>query len=248
MKLMKIIIIILAWPFMMKAQQKFITEGKIVYERRINIHRQFDDEEMRSEWFKELVKRQPAFHSTTFTLDFKDNQSIYKISGEMEKLEWDWIMGPAKENVIITDFDKQSRQSMKKVFETNFLVSDSIGNIEWKITEEKRTIAGLDCRKAVGRICDSVYIVAFYTDEITVSGGPESFEGLPGMILGIAIPRLHTTWFANKVELSQPVAKDFETNTRGTTKTNIPKLKSTLRSSLKDWGKYGERNTWWVML
>jgi|SRR5688500_2678847 len=247
---MKLLInlIMLACPFILKAQQKFINEGKIVYERRINIHRQFDDEEMNSEWFKELIKRQPPFHSSTFTLGFKNNQTIYKLSGELEKLEWAWIMGPAKENVIITDFDKQSRQSMKNVFETNFLVSDSIGKIEWKITEEKRTIAGLDCRKAVGRICDSVYIVAFYTDEIAVSGGPESFEGLPGMILGIAIPRLHTTWFANKVQLTEPVAKDFEINTRGTTKTNIPKLKSTLRSSLKDWGKYGERNTWWVML
>ena len=241
-------IILLSCPFIMKAQQKFINEGKIVYERRINIHRQFDDEEMNSEWFKELVKRQPPFHSSTFTLDFKNNQTIYKLSGELEKLEWSWIMGPAKENVIITDFDKQSRQSMKNVFETNFLVSDSTGKIEWKITEEKRTIAGLDCRKAVGRICDSVYIVAFYTDEIAVSGGPESFEGLPGMILGIAIPRLHTTWFASKVQLTEPVSKDFEVNTRGTTKTNIPKLKNTLRSSLKDWGKYGERNTWWVML
>jgi len=28
--------------------------------------------------------------------------------------------------------------------------------------------------------------VAFYTDDIPVSGGPESFNGLPGMILQVA--------------------------------------------------------------
>ena len=230
------------------AQQKFIYEGRIEFERRINIHRQFDDEEMRSEWFKDFIKRQPAFHSSAFTLDFKGNQSIYKINGELQKLEMEWLMGPAKENVIYTDFEKQSRQSKKTVYEKTFLVADSTGRFQWKITDEKRTIAGMDCRKAVGIMCDSVYIVAFYTDEIPVSGGPESFDGLPGMILGIAIPRLHTTWFATKVQLTEPVAKDFEISARGTSKTDIPKLKSTLRSSLKDWGKYGERNTWWVLL
>lgn len=241
-------IIALIFPLMVMGQQKFIYEGKITFERRINIHRQFDDEEMRSEWFKEFVSKQPPFHTSTFTLDFRDNQTIYQLSGELERLQWDWLMGPAKENVIVTDFGKQYRQSLKKVFEKNFLVTDSIGKIEWKMSDEKRTIAGMDCRKAVGKICDSVYVVAFYTDEIPVSGGPESFEGLPGMILGIAIPRLHTTWFATKIQLISPVAKDFEVSTRGSTKTDLTKLKRTLHSSLKDWGKYGERNTWWVLL
>jgi GLPGLI family protein len=46
---------------------------------------------------------------------------------------------------------------------------------------------------------DSIYVVAFYTDEIHVSGGPESFHGLPGMILGVAVPHENVTWFATKV-------------------------------------------------
>jgi GLPGLI family protein len=46
---------------------------------------------------------------------------------------------------------------------------------------------------------DSIYVVAFYTDQIPVSGGPESFTGLPGMILGVALPYEHITWFATKV-------------------------------------------------
>ncbi|HUQ65449.1 MAG TPA: GLPGLI family protein [Flavitalea sp.] len=243
-----IYLMLLLCPVLMKGQVKFISEGKIEYERKINIQRQFDDEEMNSDWFKEFIKKQPAFHNTNFTLDFRGNETIYKISGDLVKLEMDWLMGPAKENTIFTDIGKHTRQSKKTVFEENFLVSDSTGKIEWKITDEKRTIAGLDCRKAVGKMCDSVYIVAFYTDEIPVSGGPESFDGLPGMILGIAIPRLSTTWFATKVQLTQPVEKDFEINSRGTTKINSDKLRSTLKMSLKNWGKYGERNTWWVLL
>ena len=234
-------------PMFLKAQQKFIYEGSIEYERRINLHRQVSEDDERSEWFKNLVKTMPAFHSSLFTLQFRENQAIYKIAGELASIQMPWIMGPAKENTVFTNFNNHTRTSYKSVFETKFLISDSLNGVEWKITGEKRTIAGLDCRKAVGRICDSVYVVAFYTDEIPVSGGPESFEGLPGMILGLAIPRLHTTWFATRVQLVKPADKDFAMSTRGT-KTDRTKLNATLQSSLKDWGKYGEKNIWWVML
>jgi GLPGLI family protein len=60
-------------------------------------------------------------------------------------------------------------------------------------------IAGFNCRKAVSTIFDSVYVFAFYTDEIMISGGPASINGLPGMIMGVTIPRLYTSWIATKV-------------------------------------------------
>ncbi len=240
--------IIMICPVLIQAQQKFIYEGRIDFERKINIQRQVDDEDMRSDWFKELVKTQPVFHTTNFSLQFSNSKTIYKLEGESPKIQMWWIIGPAKENTIYTDLEHNTMKSLKSVFEQNFLISDSIKSIDWKISDEKRTIAGMDCRKAVARICDSVYVVAFYTDEIPVTGGPESFNGLPGMILGLAIPRLHTTWFATKIQLTAPVAKDFEIPTRGTTSTNVSKMTATLKSSMKDWTKFGERNTWWVLL
>jgi len=45
-------------------------------------------------------------------------------------------------------------------------------------------------------------VVAFYCPEIMPQGGPELFTGLPGMILGLAIPRYFTTWFATKIEIA----------------------------------------------
>lgn len=242
-----IVLLVLITPLLSNAQQRFINEGSIEFERRINIHRQVTEEEGDSEWFKNIVKTLPQFHSSLFTLQFSGNQAIYKISGDLAPIPMPWLMGPAKENTVFTNFDKHIRKSYKTVFESNFVISDSLNNVLWRITEEKRTIAGMDCRKAVGIICDSVYVTAFYTDEIPVSGGPESFEGLPGMILGLAIPRLHTTWFATRVQLTKPLDKDFVIPSRGS-KTDRAKLTSTLQSSLKDWGKYGSKNIWWVML
>jgi GLPGLI family protein len=47
-----------------------------------------------------------------------------------------------------------------KIVGTNFVVVDSIPNIQWKITNEHREIAGYNCRK-VGKIMDDVYVLHF---------------------------------------------------------------------------------------
>lgn len=107
-----------------------------------------------------------------------------------------------------------------------FIIKDSIKNIKWKITDEYREIAGYNCRRANGLTQDSVYVVAYYTVEIPVDGGPESIHGLPGMILGMVVPSQHVSYFATKVELTGGTELDkkaFEN----------PKTKRMTRNELK---------------
>jgi GLPGLI family protein len=106
------------------------------------------------------------------------------------------------------------------------------------MTSETRNIAGFECRRANALIMDSIYVVAFYTDEIITPGGPESFCGLPGMILGVALPHQHVTWFATKLIDESLKPADFKIPTKGKVVTNAS-LKESLKESLKDWGKYG---------
>lgn len=48
--------------------------------------------------------------------------------------------------------------------------------------------------------CDTdIYVAAFYADEIHIKGGPESFNELPGMVLGVSVPHENVTWLATKV-------------------------------------------------
>jgi GLPGLI family protein len=229
------------------AQTQFLAKGKIEYERKINVHRQFEPSEDDT-WYKEYVSKLPKFHLSYFDLYFSDDKTVYKFNREGDGNPKNfWGIGPAKENTIMTDLNRHSFTGAKRVFEENYLIQDSVRHIEWKISNETRTIAGFECRKAVGIICDSVYVVAFYTEEILASGGPESFNGLPGMILGLAIPRLYTTWFATKVQLIEPTAGDLAVPSKGK-KVNTKSLEATLQRSLKDWGKEGQKNIWWVML
>ncbi len=102
-------------------------------------------------------------------------------------------------NTIFTNIATKQTVDQKKVFDQAYLVKDSVTRIKWKITDETREIAGYTCRRANGIYLDSIYVVAFYTTRIPVAAGPESFNGLPGMILGVALPHENITWFATKV-------------------------------------------------
>jgi GLPGLI family protein len=230
------------------AQTIFIPEGTIEYERKINVHRQFEtDDSDDSEWFKEFLTKQPKFHNSYFQLSFNKEKAIYQPGREADSKLEPWMIGPAKENIVLTDFVQQLFTSRKKVFEQTFIVADTANRLQWKLSNETRTIAGFDCRKAVAVICDSVYVVAFYAEEIPVSGGPESFGGLPGMILGLAVPRLYSTWFATKVELNSPAASSFTLNNKGK-KIQRRELAPLLTSTFTDWGKRGQKFIWWSIL
>lgn len=229
-------------------QARFLQAGKIEFERKINVHRQIEGSD-NVEWYKEYVLKMPRFHTTYFDLHFAEGKTMYKPgrSSPDATKQNNWMVGPSKENYVLADLKNQVVSSQKNVFEETYILLDSGKHLEWKMSDEVRNIAGFDCRKAVARICDSVYVVAFYTDEILVSGGPESFNGLPGMILGLAIPRLYTTWFATKVELITPGEKEFTLPRKGK-KITEPELTSILKRSMTDWGAEGQKNIWWVML
>ncbi|MBU3744770.1 MAG: GLPGLI family protein, partial [Sediminibacterium sp.] len=178
-------------------QTNFLSQGKITYERRIsqfNINQQEDGEE--NFWNEEMKKLMSKVLVDEFTLEFSPEKSFFKSGKENSANKYMWgleLLKPNDKNVVYQDFSQQNTIMTRTIFEKNYFLSDSIKKFEWKITGEVRDIAGFECKKAVSKICDSVVVVAFYTDQITTPGGPENFNGLPGMILGLAIPRLAST-------------------------------------------------------
>lgn len=234
--------------YVVYAQQQFIAKGKIEFERKVNIHKQLEAEEDDT-WRNMMKKSTPAVKATYFDLYFENDKTIYKPGREVvvtQKVP-DWIDGPANDNIVYSDIASQTFNSQKTVFEGVFNITDSLRKIDWKISPDTRTIANFECRKATAIIMDSVFVVAFYTEQIVTSGGPESFTGLPGMILGLAVPRLNTTWFATKVELVDIKPTDIVPPKKGK-KATLSSIKSQLQSSMKNWGKWGDKNIWQIMI
>ncbi|GAC1431020.1 MAG: hypothetical protein NVSMB7_07180 [Chitinophagaceae bacterium] len=199
-------------------------------------------------WSEIQKKTMPKFRSTYFDLVFDKNRTIYQPGRENPDNNKTFFSDNiADENVIYAELDSSKSISQKKVFEQVFLIQDSTRKIQWKITDETRVIAGFQCRRANAIIMDSVYVVAFYTDDIITTGGPESFNGLPGMILGVSLPHQHVTWFATKVSASPVSASQLKVPTKGK-KVTSTSLKEQLKERMKDWGQYAQRNLEAVML
>jgi GLPGLI family protein len=223
----------------------FLSEGKIEFEKKINLYAQLDDD---NSWTDFAKKTMPNFKTTYFNLVFSRNKTLYKPGREGSTQSNNfWEQPVAEENIVYADLEKQKSSTQKKLFDQLFLVQDSLRTIRWKITNETRTIAGFACRRANAIIMDSIYVVAFYTEEILTSGGPESFTGLPGMILGVALPHQHLTWFATKVQAVIVSENEIGAPVKGK-KVNNQSLKQTLDESLKEWGKNGKRFIQFMML
>lgn len=220
---------------------RFPVNGVIEFERKVNMHAVIqksinkNNEAYYVPLFEQYKKTQPQFKVLKSTLSFSKDKALFSPveNSESNSNFFSWLPATIQFNTVYSDLSNQNIIVQKKVFEQTFLVKDSIRKINWKITDEFREIAGYSCRRANAIVLDSIYVVAFYTDQIPVSSGPETFAGLPGMILGVALPYEHITWFATSVtdkpldNLAAPV-KGKVTDNKG--------LHSTLQSVLKQWG------------
>ncbi|AZI24109.1 GLPGLI family protein [Pedobacter sp. G11] len=224
------------------AQEKgSVLNGKIEYERRVNKYafiekslNKFNSNSMREDYIKYKTSH-PQFLTMKSVLSFAENKSLFTpLTAQDNQVENRWNGQPIAEqiNVVFSDFTEKKTVTEKKVLGDIFLVNDSLKKITWKITDETRDIAGFLCRRANGLVLDSVYAVAFYTTSIPLSGGPESFSGLPGMILGIALPHENVSWFATRVEVGKPmvpVSKPVK-GRQITYRELVPLLRTTLKN------------------
>lgn len=248
MKLYQLLIVCLIFTKAGFAQNaRFTTQGVIEFEKRVNMYALIKDQIKKYpnrtyyvQAFEDYQKKNPQFKALKSTLTFtKDQTAFNPVEEDMMSNNFFDFETTKQNNIIITNMVNNTSISQKRVFEETYLVKDSVRKINWKITSEIRNIAGYDCRRANALIMDSIYVVAFYADEIPVSGGPESFTGLPGMILGLALPYEHVTWFATAVT-DQPITADkIKVPTKGKP-VNQQQLVNILKAAVKDWGDYAQ--------
>ncbi len=178
--------------------QQFISKAVIEFEVKTNIKKT-----MGNDSWDELMKSQlPDFKTGYYNYIFSNGKSIYKFDHWAEQKIPSFLRNEDEKNQYYFDHANNKFFMQKSVYGTSFSIEDTIPAIHWKLSNESRVIAGFNCRKAVGIIMDSVYVFAFYTDEIMIPGGPVSISGLPGMVLGLTIPRMYTSYIATRVSLS----------------------------------------------
>lgn len=189
----------------------FAQQGTIHYDKTIFIknlmkrYASYESDPNKAGLFQRYIDPLPENIHYKKTLSFNQDEMLFKhVSDEQPEIVKQLAMMGIFESGIDT-YQNFKTKEMRSLFELGgqtIHIQDSLVQTKWRITNEYRNIAGYNCRRANGIVMDSIYVVAFYTDEISISGGPSVFNGLPGTILGLAVPELHYNIFATKVDLT----------------------------------------------
>lgn len=222
------------------SQARFFSTIKVEYEKTTSVRQLQKDLSEGNSWFEQNKERYPVSVLSYYEFIGDTSRSIFRPGKETPADPRMWWRPVGDKNVVYNDYKTGTTTTQKPVFEETFLMQDSMLRIKWKITSDLRTIAGYDCRKAIGIINDSIAVFAFYTDELLINGGPEGLHGLPGMILGAGIPRLHATWFATKVEVFDVNLKPVTAPTKGR-KVTRNEMMTRLGKLAEEWGTYGSK-------
>jgi GLPGLI family protein len=177
-----------------------IKTGKIQFEKKVNLQkRDYYGIQFYGEY--EIPKYSKNFYS----LNFNDSVFVFTKNSNFESSDF----GIGTELECSVNLNKKTRNTIFTSFsETSYLV-DTLMQYTWKITGQKRNIAGYNCRKAIWQKNDSTRIYAWFTEAIETPVGPDGFSSLPGAILGLASEDGSIVYFATSVEAKEIENKDL---------------------------------------
>ena len=143
---------------------------------------------------KELMKNMPQSHSIKKVLFFKGQETIYKeragnedleVTNENEGNQINFVM-KTPESTLYSDLKNKTMVHSQEFFGKHFLVTGDLKKYTWKITGEQKTLLDMVCQKAI--LQDTAQnVIAWFTTQLPIGGGPNGFTGLPGMILSLDI-------------------------------------------------------------
>lgn len=165
-------------------------EGTIIYEMKINLHRNLPPER---EAMKSMI---PEFMTQKMQLAFNENESVYK---PIEEDDDDLSAGGGgnrmmrfMRNMGVTYLNFQTQQwlELREFMGKKFLISDTLRVRSWKFEDQEKTINGYVCKKATMEdefMNRKVQVVAWYAEQLLAPVGPDRFHSLPGTVLEVNV-------------------------------------------------------------
>ncbi len=193
-------------PLFSQAQN---TSGQVFYTETIKIQIELPEGD------EEMKKMIPPEQKVSKVLIFNEKASLYKnigpagegnveIKHDDEEGNDVQIMMKMPEVVQFTNFEEMTWLRGEEFFGRDFLISGDGKKLNWKLTGEQKKINEFVCQKAV--LLDTTQnVVAWFTPQIPVPGGPGRFINLPGLILDLEMDNGNRSVKVSKIEL-KPVA------------------------------------------
>ena len=208
-----------------------VKEGKIVYERTMQMQIRINDDN------PALQNMIPKERKDKFELFFTEGKSLWQPvedDGQSDETAFGDGNGmrmvfrmPGSNDVIFHNVTDSKKVEQRELAEKNYIITDSIRKLNWKVTGETKTLLGHTCMKATSqrmqesfrmtmdngeakreKVMDTLKIVAWFTNEIPGSFGPEMYQGqLPGTILEIDVNNGRSSFKAIEISPKVDIAK-----------------------------------------
>lgn len=164
--------------------QAQIKKGTVVYEEVINLAKKLGPQ---MEQFKGML---PEERKSYKELSFNEEAAICltKEAADLEINQTDangnemQIQMKRPDETFYTDLKKKQLIANREFMTRKFLVTSNFDELDWKITGEQKTILDIPCVSATATRGENT-VVVYFAPTIPVSAGPNSFVGLPGMVL-----------------------------------------------------------------
>ncbi len=202
------------------------TEGVISYIENINLHRQMKARGVEAR----VLAMVPETQSNKMELYFKNDESLYK--AEIDDTEDVPPAGGGGMSVrmmrpnteLHTNAATELMTEFIEMMGKKYLIMDTVRVLPWKLTTEKKKIAGYNCTKAT--LNDSVRtgrgdsmrlrnMVAWFAEDVPLPIGPSQYASLPGAILEIDINEGDIKYTASKVEFKKVSDSDIKCPAKG---------------------------------
>lgn len=184
-------------------------------------------------------------HKQLMTLFFDEKQSYYSYP-KTEETDggYSWRKGEFK---VYRDFENEKRTDVIEMLGKTYVIEDSLKSPKWKVMNKIKEVAGYMCMMAVTEDTIKNYkITAWFADNLPVSGGPEMYFGLPGMILELDINDGDIVTTAKEVKM-KPVAEELVLSKKiKGKKINNQKYEELLSTHIRDSIK-AHRNPFWAI-
>jgi GLPGLI family protein len=197
-------------------------EGKVVYERTMKF-------QPRQNMNPEMAANMPRTRTDRFELSFAKNQSLWEYLPDLDNNDENaggggisFMRFGGGDDLTYFNFETGKRIDQRELASKTYIVEDSIRKLNWKLTEETKTVLNFTARKAIAQrigtrfvmamengemkrqeVGDTTHITAWFTTEIPVPAGPEFGGQLPGLILELEMNNGRTVYKA--VEISPKV-------------------------------------------
>lgn len=234
------IVFALFFLFSLAAQAQSM-EGTIIYEMKINLHRNLPPER---EAMKSML---PEFMTQKMQLAFNANESVYKpVEDEEEEIQAGGGRGGMMRfmrNMGATYLNFQTQQwlELREFMGKKFLIEDTLQVRAWKFEDEEKTINGYVCKKAT--ITDEfmnrkVNVVAWYAEQLLAPVGPDRFHSLPGTVLEVNIEDELVVFRPVSISTKTPAKADLKAPTEGK-KVTRAEFRKIVEERMKEMGGQG---------